>query len=130
MRVVRLVAVAVALALVTTPALAGSGEEVIVFYGIPPFAPPPPPVGYAYHPSDQRAPVYIADQGPAIEGPGVYAYHGFGVPTSLEGGYAVVTRDVYPTPFPYVRRVPRRLGRPYALAPYGAYPYRRVIHVR
>jgi len=130
MRVVRLAgAVAAALTLAASPAVAGHYyvpgfpiDEVTV-YGDPPFG---PPLGYVFEPSDPRAPVRIANQGPVISGPGVYAHHELEMPTWWwQGGYAVVTPHGYPTPFPYVRHVPdvRVFSSPVGVAPYAASVY-------
>jgi len=125
MRIVRLAAaVATALTLAATPAVAGFYEAAPVFYGIPPFV-PVPPIGYVFDPSDPGAPAYIVNQGPVLEGPGIYARHEIAYPTVLDGGYAVVTRHAYPTPFPYVHHVPdvRVLPRRPGIAPYAASVY-------
>jgi hypothetical protein len=131
MRLLRLAAAAAAVsALVAMPAVAGSCcENVTIIYGAVPVPYPAPPPGHLLDPSDQRAPVYIVDQGPVIEGPGIYTYHEIEVPaqpTYSEGGYA----------FPYVRHsYGRQPYRPYGVAPYDAYLYRpapnaRIIHVQ
>ena len=110
MRTVRLAAaLATALTLAATPALAGHyNEDVAVAYGFP-------PIGYVFDPADHGAPVYIANQGPVLTGPGIYAFHEIGMPT--HPGYA--------PPFPYVRRVPdvRVFASPYGFAPYAASVY-------
>ncbi|HEY1544378.1 MAG TPA: hypothetical protein VGG01_18405 [Xanthobacteraceae bacterium] len=129
MRVVRLAAALVAaLTLAATPAAAGYyGHHWDVFYGIPPYG--PPPIAYL-DPSDPRGPVYVADQGPVIEGPGIYAYHEINVPTWADGGYAVI--DAYGRPFPYVHRVPdaRFIEPRYGFAREGTNVYRRAYVVR
>jgi hypothetical protein len=127
MRFVRLAAaLATALTLAAAPALAGSHEDVAIAHGFP-------PIGFVFDPADARAPVYIANQGPVLTGPGVYAFHEIGMPT--HPGYAGVR-------FPYVRRVPdvRVFASPYGMAPIAStvywpapYPYirhARVRHVR
>jgi hypothetical protein len=110
MRHVRLAAaVATALTLAVPPALAGSFyEDVSVAYGFP-------PIGFVFDPADHGAPVHIANQGPVLTGPGVYAFHEIGMPT--HPGYA--------TRFPYVRHVPdvRVFGRRDGIAPYAASVY-------
>jgi hypothetical protein len=71
-----------------------------------------------------------------IAGPGLYTCHEIDVPLARpiysEGGYAAVTPDAYPTPFPDVRHVPgaRLAERSYGVAPYGAYLYRPLPNAR
>jgi hypothetical protein len=111
MRLLRLAAaVATASMLAATPAFAGFYEDVAVARGFP-------PIGYVFDPVDPGSPVFIANQGPVLAGPGVYAPHEIGMPT--HPGYAVVT------PFPYVRHVPdvRVFSRPYGIAPYAISVY-------
>jgi hypothetical protein len=140
-RLVRLAAaVAAALTLAAAPAVAGGYYDVPVVYGIPPFAPALPAVGYVFDPSDHGAPVYIVDQGPVFAGPGIYAYHEIDVPLAYPthwGGYAVVRPYAHARRFPYVRHVPdvRVLAPPVGIAPYAAYVYwprsnARIMHVR
>jgi hypothetical protein len=123
-------AAAAALTLAVTPATAGYFPDVTILYGFG-------PIGDAFEPSDRRAPVRIVDEGPVISGPGVYAYHTLKAPTYWQGGYSVVTPDVYPTPFPYVRHMPdvrvfapRRGIAPYAVSVYWPAPRARFIRVR
>ena len=110
MRHMRLAAAAAtALTLAATPALAGYyDEDVAVAYGFP-------PVGFVFDPADHGAPVHIANQGPVLSGPGVYAFPEIGIPT--HPGYA--------PRFPYVRHVPdvRVFGGRQGIAPYAASVY-------
>jgi hypothetical protein len=129
-RVVRLAAglvAALTLAATATPAAAGYyGHHWDFFYGIPPG---PPPIAYL-DPSDPRGPVYIADQGPKIEGPGVYTYHELNVPTWAYGAYAVI--NAHGRPFPYVHHVTdaRFIEPRYGFAREGTNVYRRAYVVR
>jgi len=121
-------AAAAALTLAATPAVAGGYDGVNVVYGIPPFPPALPAVGYMFDPSDHSAPVYIVDQGPVYAGPGVYAYHEIDVPLAYPtywGGYAVVRTHAHARRFPYVRHVPdvRVFARPTGIAPYAINVY-------
>src|ERR1700730_4694735 len=105
---------------------------VTVVYGTPPIEPLLPPVGYVLDPSDARRPIYVVNQGPVYDGPGIIT---FATPTYSEGGYA------YALPYPYVHGYgwyggygpwPRRYGyRPSVIRPYAAaYRYRPAANAR
>jgi hypothetical protein len=70
-----------------------ASDRPVVVYAAPPRLLGAPPLGYVLDPSDTRRDLYVVNQGPIYDGPGILT---FARPTYSESGYA------YQRPYPYV----------------------------